>query len=75
MFIVKAALRTMARRRFKSLMVLAVSLVLVLFINMYTETISKHQVTLAELHENIEVTGYITDADANKLDDLGILSR
>lgn len=72
MFIAKAALRIMARRRFKSLVVLAVSLVLVLFINMYAETISKHQATLTELYENIEVAGHITSADGTKLDDLGI---
>lgn len=72
MFVAKAALRIMTRRRFKSLVVLAVSLVLVLFINMYAETISKHQDTLTELYENIEVAGYITSADGTKLDDLNI---
>ena len=72
MFIIKGALRTMARRKFKSAMVLAVSLVLVLFINMYSETISKHQATLVELHENIEVTGYITGAEANQVEDLNL---
>ena len=50
----------------------AVSLVLVLFINMYSETISKHQATLVELHENIEVTGYITGAEANQVEDLNL---
>jgi hypothetical protein len=53
-------------------MVLAVSLVLVLFINMYTETTFKHQATLADLHESIEVTGYITGSDANQVENLGI---
>jgi hypothetical protein len=72
MFMAKAALRMTTRRRFMSLVVMAVSLVLILFINMYARTIDQHQATLAELHANIKVTGYITSADGARLDDLAI---
>ena len=65
MFIVKASLRQLFRRKLRSLVVLVVSLVIVLFLNVYTNTIYRHRQTLDELHANIEVTGYITDLDGN----------
>lgn len=74
MFLTKAVFRTMTRRRFKSLVVAAASLALVLFMNMYAETIVRHQASLDELHDNITVTGYITSPDGSKFDDLAIKS-
>lgn len=65
MFVVIAVLRPLFRRRLRSLIVVVVSLVLVLFLNMYEHTILQHHETLNELYANIEVTGYIADSRGN----------
>lgn len=74
MFVFKAALRPLFRRRLRSLIVVAVSLVIVLFLNIYANSIDEHKQTLDKLHANIEVTGYITDLDGNidglRIDDM-----
>lgn len=72
MFLAAATLRMLTRRRFKSLAVIGVSLVLVLFMNIYAESIVKHQAALNDLHAGIEVTGNITSHDGSILDDLDI---
>ncbi|GEM_PF-2084374 len=72
MFLAAATLRMMTRRKFKSLAVIGVSLVLVLFMNIYAESIVKHQAALNDLHAGIEVTGNITSHDGSILDDLDI---
>lgn len=72
MFLATATLRMLTRRRFKSLAVIGVSLVLVLFMNIYAESIVKHQAALNDLHAGIEVTGNITSHDGSILDDLDI---
>jgi len=72
MFLAKAALRMLTRRKFKNLAVIGVSLALVLFINMYAESIVKHQAAINDLHAGIEVTGNITSHDGSSLDDLDI---
>lgn len=68
MFLFRQILRTLSRRRFKSAVVLLVSLILVLFINIYVDTISQYQQTLAELHATIEVTGHIISLDGSTND-------
>lgn len=65
MFVIKASLRQLFRRKLRSLVVIAVSLVIVLFLNMYANTINQHRQTLRELYANIEVSGYVTDLDDN----------
>ena len=65
MSVLKAVPRSLLRRGVRSLVVLAVSLVIALFLNMYGNAISQHEQTLDELHASIEVTGYIISLDGN----------
>lgn len=65
MSLIKAIPRSLLRRGIRSLLVVAVSLVIALFLNMYGNAISEHEQTLDELHAGIEVTGYIIGADGN----------
>ncbi len=65
MFAVKAALRPLIRRKFRSLAVLVVSIVLVLFLNIYANAINQQRQNLDELYANIEVTAYIVDLNGN----------
>ena len=63
MSFLKYSLKTMGRRKFKSLIVLMVSLMLVIFITYYANVIESQIETLNELHANIEVTAFMTSTD------------
>lgn len=72
MAVLRYSLKAAYRRKGKSLIVIAVSLILVLFFTMYSRAITKHRDTLAELHDSIEVTGQITNHNGSASDDLSI---
>ena len=72
MFLVRTPLRAVFRHRFRSAIVIVVSIVMVLFINMYANAITQHVQTLAELHADIDVDGHVTSADGSRTDDLNI---
>lgn len=44
---------------------MAVSLMIVVFINVYANSIDQHRITLDELYANIEVTGYIANMEGS----------
>ncbi len=56
MLIIKMTLKSISRRKFKSAVILLVSLALSLFLAVYANAITRHLQTLADLHESIEVT-------------------
>ena len=61
MLIIKMTLKSISRRKFKSAVILLVSLALSLFLAVYANAITRHLQTLADLHESIEVTAAFTD--------------
>ena len=61
MLIVRMTLKSIVRREFKSAVLLSVSLALALFLAVYANVITRHLQTLADLHDNIEVTAAFTD--------------
>lgn len=72
MHTLKNSFRAASRRKGKSMIVLAVSMVLVLFFTMYANAITEHRETLAALHKSITVTGQITNYNGTVTDDLDI---
>lgn len=72
MTIIRHSLRATSRNQGKSIIVMAVSLVLVLFLTIYARAITQHRQTLAELHGEIEVTGHITNYNGTVTENLSI---
>lgn len=72
MIIPRHSLRATSRNKGKSIIVMAVSFVLVLFFTIYARAITQHQQTLTELHGEIEVTGHITNYNGTVTENLSI---
>ena len=66
------SLRSLRRSKGKSLLALSVSLVLVLFLSAYSQSIAQHKRNLASLHQSITVTGQITNYNGSETDGLAI---
>lgn len=72
MHFLRYSLKSVSQNGRKSVIVVAVSMVLVLFLTLYSTAIAQHEETLATLHENIRVTGQITNFDGSVTDNLDI---
>lgn len=66
------SLRAINRSKGKSIIVVAVTTILVLFFTMYANGITNHREALAYLHESITVTGQITNYNGTVTDNLDI---
>lgn len=62
----------MLRRKFKSIIVLMTSLILVLFITFYASSVDKHLQTLDELYTSIDVTAHMTNWNGSSTENLRI---